>query len=221
VTTFTRTWNTAYEATPPDSQNASQGAQRMRENKLDVRERLEVDHSMAGDTEDGEHLKVTMKSRTAPTNMADHVILYAKDVSAKSEAFVIDEDGDEVQLTSGGVPYLLTQNNAWQKGQATAESTITYGTTITPDASLSNAFKCTLTGNVTVAKPTNGKSGQVISIRFINTNSRTLAFSNIYGSASDDLTFSTGATDQDLLVMYCDGTDWYVLNLKKDIRNAL
>jgi len=40
MTTFTRTWNAAYEASPADSQNASQGAARIREIKSDVMEHI-------------------------------------------------------------------------------------------------------------------------------------------------------------------------------------
>lgn len=104
MTTFTRTWNTAYEALPPDSENASQGAQRIRNLRTDIRERLEVDHSYAGDTDDGAHKQVTFVDPLGakPTQANDESYLYTKDVSATSELFYEDESGNEVQLTVGG-----------------------------------------------------------------------------------------------------------------------
>jgi len=104
MTTFTRTWNAAYEANPADSQNASQGAARIREIKSDVQERLTVDHSMAGDVDDGAHKKITFVDplATKPLQANDESYLYTKDVSATSELFYEDEAGNEVQLTDAG-----------------------------------------------------------------------------------------------------------------------
>ena len=57
----TRTWNQAYEDTPPNAQGASQGAQRIREFKQDIRERLDLDHIMDGDDNlDGRHRLVML-----------------------------------------------------------------------------------------------------------------------------------------------------------------
>jgi hypothetical protein len=50
----------------------------------------------------GMHNKVTLLTDDAPSEEADAVILYAKDVSDKAELFVINEDGDEIQITFGG-----------------------------------------------------------------------------------------------------------------------
>lgn len=105
MTTFTDTWNSGFEAIPADSENASQGANRIRDHKKAVRERLEVDHSWDGDEDDGEHKKVTFTAPLGsdPTNAEDKGHLYTKDVDDKAELFWQDEDGNAIQLTSGGM----------------------------------------------------------------------------------------------------------------------
>ena len=60
MTNFTRAWGASYEALPPDSgEGASLGASRIRQLKLDVRERMVVDHvwndNLSVSSEDGEH----------------------------------------------------------------------------------------------------------------------------------------------------------------------
>jgi hypothetical protein len=98
----TRLWST-YEAKPAGGDNANQGDDEIRATKVDLRERFAVDHQMNVDqTVDGRHTKVTLKTAAAPTQIADYAIVYAKDVAAKAELHVIDEDGDAIQMTSGG-----------------------------------------------------------------------------------------------------------------------
>ncbi len=65
MTVFTQTWNAAFEALPADGNNISEGAQRIRNHRKAVRERLEVDHSWAGDQYDGEHKQITLKEQGA------------------------------------------------------------------------------------------------------------------------------------------------------------
>lgn len=103
MTTFTYTWNAAFEAIPADSDDLSEGAQRIRDHKLSVKERLAVDHKMAGDEFDGEHSKVTFFAQASdPTTVTDKGYLYTKDVSGKVELFWKDEDANVTQLTSAG-----------------------------------------------------------------------------------------------------------------------
>ncbi len=109
MTSFTRTWNAAYEAQPADTENISLGAGRIRDFKSDVQERLEVDHFHAGDTQDGEHKKLTLGAPIAtPANVANKGFLYTKDVSSKAELHFEDEDGNEVQLTDAGAISVVT-----------------------------------------------------------------------------------------------------------------
>ncbi len=103
MTTFTRTWDASYEASPPDSQAASQGATRIREVKQDIRERLAVDHSMAGDANDGAHNKATLLEQSAdPTAAANTGFVYAKDVGGITELFYEDSSGNVIQVTNNG-----------------------------------------------------------------------------------------------------------------------
>lgn len=105
MTTFTRTWNASYEADPADTDNASEGAARIREVKVDVGERLDVDHAWAGDADDGKHNKVTFDAvqGSDPTLETGEGAIYTKTVSGVSELFYQDSDGTVVQLTAGGV----------------------------------------------------------------------------------------------------------------------
>lgn len=121
MTTFTRTWDASYEASPADSQNASQGATRIREIKNDVSERLEVDHSWAGDTDDGAHLKVTFVDPLAvkPVQANDETYIYTKDVSGTSELFFEDEAGNEIQLSAA----LVSTNNLSDVANASTSRT--------------------------------------------------------------------------------------------------
>lgn len=103
MTSFTDIWTTAFEAKPADTNALSEGAARMRELRLAIRERLAVDHSIAGDSSDGEHLKLSFFAPIVkPTSAANKGFLYMKDVSSKGELFYLDEDGNELQLTSVG-----------------------------------------------------------------------------------------------------------------------
>ena len=97
------------KATPTGSDDPAEADDRMREIKGAVQERENVDHywpltgTEVSDTDAGEHRKVTLRVASAPTAVADKGIVYAKDVSAKAELFYRDEDGNEIQITTGGV----------------------------------------------------------------------------------------------------------------------
>lgn len=103
MTTFTDTWNAAFEALPADLDDLNEGASRIRSLKVAISERMEVDHSFAGDSEDGEHKKITFKEQTGdPATVTDKGYLYTKDVGGVSELFWKDENGNVTQITSGG-----------------------------------------------------------------------------------------------------------------------
>lgn len=224
----TRTWNAAYEASPANSQDASQGAARIREVKVDVKERLALDHVMDETDDDGYHKQVTLEEQAvAPGNLANKFRLYAKESDSKSELFVKDEDGNELQVTKAGKLLLLDTNNAWTAGQGMARVSVAYSSPLTLDASLGNRFVIgALTGNLTLNPPSNPSDGQVLSIKIEQdgTGGRTLTFgSTIYGNSGLDWSLSTGANDIDELILEYDGDDtvWRALALHKDIGNAL
>lgn len=120
MTSFARDWSAAYEAIPADTDDASEGASRIRENRVDTRERFDVDHFLPGTapadkSEEGEHRKVTFYTQIAdPTAVADKGFLYIKDVSAKAELFWRNEDGNVIQLTDlAALGPILAAANTW------------------------------------------------------------------------------------------------------------
>lgn len=102
----TRTWDAAYELDPADSDDRGEGAARIRNSRVDVRERIAKDHYMdiAGtDADHGEHSKVTLQAPiSTPANVANKGFLYGKDASSKIELHWEDEDGNEIQVTAAG-----------------------------------------------------------------------------------------------------------------------
>lgn len=104
---FSFTWDASFEASPADTDDAKEGANRIRDERSAIRERAEVDHRWGPDVDsaadDGQHHKVTLPVRGSdPTNIASTGIVYTKDVSAKAELFYVDEDGNVIQLTDAG-----------------------------------------------------------------------------------------------------------------------
>lgn len=104
---YTRTWNASYEASPADTDARSEGAERIRDLKKDVRERLAKDHYMdiAGtDADHGEHSKVSFHAPQGsdPAAVSNKAFLYTKDVSSVPELFYEDEAAQVVKITSGG-----------------------------------------------------------------------------------------------------------------------
>lgn len=106
MTTFNETYD---DATPDGSDDPAECDDKIREVKAAVQERENVDHywpetgTEVSDEDAGEHRKVTLRVGSAPTKVTDKGFVYAKDVSGKAELFYIDEDGNEVQITSGGI----------------------------------------------------------------------------------------------------------------------
>ncbi len=105
MTVFTSTWDAAFEAIPADTEARSLGASRIRQTKVAVQERGEVDHSWAGDADDGTHKQVTFVNPLGgdPSTVADQGYLYTKNVSSVVELFWKDESGNVLQLTAGGI----------------------------------------------------------------------------------------------------------------------
>lgn len=97
------------------------------------------------------------------------------------------------------------QTNAWSAGQSSTPVALTFGSTITPNFSSGNIFTVTLTGNGTLANPTNlaaGQCGQIF-ITQDSTGSRTLSYGsqwNFPGGTAPTLTTTAGATD---VLSYC------------------
>lgn len=103
MTIFSDTWNAAFDQSPADTDDASEGALRIRKTRLAARERLAVDHSMAGDTHDGKHSKVTLIAQGGdPTLDTGNGCVYSKVISGITELFFEDSNGVVLQITSNG-----------------------------------------------------------------------------------------------------------------------
>jgi hypothetical protein len=105
VTFFTATWNGAYEGIPADSENINQGASRIRDLKVEVRERFAVDHSFAGDANDGLHLHVELIPQSAAPTLVNATdgALYTQVITGNTELVWLDSSGHVLQITSNGI----------------------------------------------------------------------------------------------------------------------
>ena len=100
---FTDVWNTAYEGIPADSENINLGANRIRDFKVNTRQRGGVDHSWGDTTDNGQHNRVTFNQAAAdPATVAATGYLYTKAVAGNPELFYKDAGGRVQQLTSVG-----------------------------------------------------------------------------------------------------------------------
>lgn len=98
---FLFTWNTTFEGQPDDTEDASLGAGRIRDLKTAISERLEIDHSWAGNDSDGLHLQVTMPQlATKPTVAANQGAFYCKDASGNTAPYFEDDAGTEFLLAT-------------------------------------------------------------------------------------------------------------------------
>lgn len=103
MTTFSDTWNTAFDQSPADTDDASEGALRIRKTRVATKERLAVDHSVDGDAHDGKHKKVSLRPQVAdPTLDSGDGAVYIKTISGVAEIFYKDSSGTAIQLTSAG-----------------------------------------------------------------------------------------------------------------------
>lgn len=103
----------------------------------------------------------------------------------------------------------------------TLPSTLTYAATVTTDASTNSHFRIILTGNLTLANPTNPTDGQKVTWELIQdaTGSRTLTLGSAFALGSDltAATLSTAAGKRDFLgaVYNASASKWYVIAFMK------
>ena len=118
-----------------------------------------------------------------------------------------------ISTTATGTVLTLSDSNVlFGKGGYFAEATLTDGATVTWNASTQQVAKLTLGGNRTLSAPTNGVTGQFISIAVIQdgTGSRTLTWNSAYvftGGTAPTLT--TTASKADIFVFRYNGTVWH------------
>jgi len=111
-----------------------------------------------------------------------------------------------IDLTTKGTGFIKFNDAAYNP-----ESTLTDGATISWDAQAEPVAKVTLAGNRTMAAPTNGATGQFVSLLVIQdgTGTRTLTWNAVYEFASDTApTLTTTGDLGDLFVFRYNGTKW-------------
>src|SRR5512137_3014232 len=99
---FGQTWDASFEALPTDANYMYEVDNYIRGLKEAIRERMEIDHIWKIGATDGMHKRISFNQVAAPTLAANTMYIYCKDVSAKIELFVMDEDGNEIQMTNAG-----------------------------------------------------------------------------------------------------------------------
>jgi hypothetical protein len=94
------------ETSPANTDNISQGDDRIREMKTQIREVVGADHdfpSSGQDAGNGQHLQVTLQEQAdLGTGAVNATILGSQTVSGKGELVYTDEDDNDVEITSGG-----------------------------------------------------------------------------------------------------------------------
>ena len=118
-----------------------------------------------------------------------------------------------ISTTATGTVLTLSDSNVlFGKGGYFAEQTLTDGATVTWNASTQQVAKLTLGGNRTLSAPTNGVTGQFISIAVIQdgTGSRTLTWNSVYEFTGDTApTLTTTINKADVFVFRYNGTVWH------------
>ena len=105
----------------------------------------------------------------------------------------------------------LIDNSVTSQKLGYAEATLTDGATVTWNAETQDVCKLTLGGNRTLAAPTNGTTGQFISILVIQdgTGGRTITWNAVYEFAVDTApTLTATANLGDLFTFRYNGTKW-------------
>jgi len=147
-------------------------------------------------------------------------IKFAKTASAVNEITITNSatgNSPDLSVTGGDTNIglsITTKGTGLIKFNDSAyfpEATLTDGATITWDSSVAQVAKVTLGGNRTLSAPTNGATGQFISLLVIQdgTGSRTLTWNSAYEFASDTApTLTTTASLGDLFTFRYNGTKW-------------
>ena len=171
------------------------------------------------------HLNSTVSIRLPnATAIADdsgnEYLKFAKTASAVNEITITNSatgNSPDLSVTGGDTNIglsITTKGTGLIKlndGAYYPEATLTDGATITWDVSTAPVAKVTLGGNRTLSAPTNGATGQFISLLVIQdgTGSRTLTWNSAYEFASDTApTLTTTASLGDLFTFRYNGTKW-------------
>jgi hypothetical protein len=162
-------------------------------------------------------------SLSAPTTLSADLFLTLPSADGTSGQFLSTNGSGVLSFASGGVTGVSTSatgtvltlsdsNILFGKGGYFAEATLTDGATVTWNASTQQVCKLTLGGNRTISAPTNGATGQFISIAVIQdaTGSRTLTWNSAYEFTGDTApTLTTTVSKADVFVFRYNGTVWH------------
>ena len=159
----------------------------------------------------------------APASLSADLTYTLPSADGTSGQFLSTNGSGVLSFASGGVTGISTSatgtvltlsdsNVLFGKGGYFAEATLTDGATVTWNASTQQVAKLTLGGNRTLSAPTNGVTGQFISIAVIqdSTGSRTLTWNSAYvftGGTAPTLT--TTVSKADIFVFRYNGTVWH------------
>jgi hypothetical protein len=99
---FSEVWNATFEGRPSDTENINLGAGRIRNLKVDISQRMQIDHQWAGNAFDGKHLRVTLPDGVSGSPDTGDGVVYAAGVSGVTELWYRDSAGHFIQLTSNG-----------------------------------------------------------------------------------------------------------------------
>lgn len=101
---FADVWNTTYEGIPADAENIDLGANRIRDLKLNIRQRANTDHSWGDTTDNGRHNQVSFNLAAAdPTSSSSFSFVYSKTApDGYMELYYEDNAGRVTQMTTGG-----------------------------------------------------------------------------------------------------------------------
>lgn len=136
---------------------------------------------------------------TGPIRVRESIVASERPVAAELE------EGELALNSADGALYYQTASGAVGRfGASPAVATLTYSATVATNAASGDIFDLTLTGNVTLANPTNPVDGKTLRwrIRQDSTGSRTVTLGNkfqIPSSATTPLAWSTAANAMDIL----------------------
>lgn len=103
MTVFSYTWDATFLSQPSDGEDINLGANRIRLFKAGLTERLVVDHSWAGDANDGKHNAVTLKAAPGirPVENDDGYLTNIV-IGGISELHWVNDVGQVVRITNQG-----------------------------------------------------------------------------------------------------------------------
>ena len=211
VYAYTNNWD--YDA-PAGSVAASSIDTHIQNIKTDTMERLNNDHWADNTNSDinsltaCDHRQVTMhNSQAVASGTADTGILHVEDVNSKAEFMYMDEDNDDVQITSGGALYGLGFADVYSTDDIGCVDDLTCGGNFDSTGTATIGGATRITGTFDVTGDTNligdlSMSGEMSCVGAIFTNGNNLdeagikAWLNFQGSSTVDDSFNvTSVTD--------------------------